>query len=163
MTKNKKPSKCKQQFSKDLIFTFRYVCLSCYINEAVPEETRQKIQDAVKQICNCIVIDKSYVEFKENKHEDVFMLENGWNELCDLVYKTNFGKKATKSQNNAMHESFSLMIMCYIYLFLENLSYDTDMVILEFDKNSKFMVEYSEDNIQEWKHYPGKWQTWYLK
>lgn len=22
------------------------------------------------------------------------------------------------------------------------------------------MIEYYKDTVQEWKHYPGKWQTW---
>lgn len=40
-----------------------------------------------------IVIDKSYVEFPENNHEKVFILETGWNEFCKLVYEIKFRKK----------------------------------------------------------------------
>ena len=160
MTRTAKPVKCKQSDNTDLIYTFKYVCMTCHINNDVPQDVQQKIHMAVKQICKEIWIDKSYVEFKENKHEDTFMLEEGWNELCNLVIQTNCGEKATKQQNAMMQEAFCLMIVCYVYLFLENLGYDADDIYLEINPESRFMVQYEEDKIKEWKYYPGKWQTW---
>lgn len=59
-----------------------------------------------------------------------------------------------------MQEAFTLMILCYVYLFLENLGYESNDIILELAPTGKFMVEYEVDNIKEWKRYPGKWQTW---
>lgn len=56
-----------------------------------------------------------------------------------------------------MQEAFTLMILCYVYLFLENLGYDNNDIVLELAPTGKFMVEYEIDNIKEWKHYPGKW------
>lgn len=153
-------TKLKQSDNVDLVFTFKYVCMACHVNDALPEEEQQQIKSAVKEICKEIWIDKSYVEFKENKHEDVFMLENGWNELCQLVIQTKCGKNATKQQNAIMQEAFSLMILCYVYLFLENLGHDTDDIVLELTPNGRYMVEYEVDKVQEWKYYPGKWQTW---
>lgn len=46
-----------------------------------------------------------------------------------------------------MQEAFNLMILCYAYLFLENLDYDTDDVVLEIAPNGKYMVEYEEDTV----------------
>ena len=155
-----KPVKLKQPDNVDLLFTFKYVCIACHVHDSVPEEEQEEIKNAVKHLSREMWIDKSYVEFKENKHEDTFMLEDGWNELCALVIQTKCGQNATKQQNAMMQESFNLMILCYAYLFLENLGYDTDDIVLEIAPNGKYMIEYEEDTIQEWKHYPGKWQTW---
>lgn len=55
------------------------------MHDSVPEEEQEEIKNAVKHLSREMWIDKSYVEFKENKHEDTFMLEAGWNELCALV------------------------------------------------------------------------------
>lgn len=159
MTKTKL-TKCRQSDNVDLIYTFKYICMDVHVNNSYSNEEQLEIKHKVKEICKEICIDKSYVEFSENKHEDVFMLEDGWNELCKLVLQTKCGKNATKQQNMIMQEAFTLMILCYVYLFLENLGYDNNDIILELAPTGKFMVEYEIDNIKEWKHYPGKWQTW---
>lgn len=158
-----KTSKSKQQQIiniPDLIFTFKNINVACYANGDIQETELNRIKQAVKSICKEICIDKSFVDFNSNKHRDVFMLEKRWNELCQLVIQTNNGKKATKQQKTAMEEAFCLMILCYIYLFLENLEYSTDQVILEIIITNGIHVKYEKDKIQEWKHYPGNWQLW---
>ena len=37
-------------------------------------------------LANEIIIDRSYVDFKENKHQDTFITSEGWTKLCRLVY-----------------------------------------------------------------------------
>lgn len=60
--------------------------MDVHVNSNVfSEDEALEIKQIVKEICKEMWIDKSYVEFSENKHEDVFMLEKGWNELCKLV------------------------------------------------------------------------------
>ena len=54
-----------------------------------------------------------------------------------------------------------MMILCYLYMFLEKMGYPSDGISLEVAYKSKFMIEYLEDTSKEWKTYPGKWQTWY--
>lgn len=143
----------------DLIFTFNYVCVDFSVNEDFySTEDCKKIKNILQIITEEIVIDKSYVEFSENKHEDVFMTEFGWNELCKLTIDTK--KNATKKQNITKLEAYMLMILSYIYLFFENLGYNTDEIYFEIAKDSRFMTTFCKDTIQEWKYYPGKWQTW---
>ena len=58
------------------------------------------------ELANKIYIDKTYVEFKENKHKDTFMYEDGWKQLCRLVLRTHFGNKATKEQDQQLREAY---------------------------------------------------------
>jgi len=39
------------------------------------------------------------------------------------------------------------MILCYVYLFLENLGHDTDDIVLELTPNGRYMVEYEVDKV----------------
>lgn len=158
MTKQKK-QKTNKYF--DLQFIFKYVFVECIIDdELYSKEEKQKIYDIIKLLSKEIVIDKSYVQFKDNKHEDVFILEEGWNSVCKLAIDTKYGKNATKSENLILMESYMLMILCYLYHCLEILGYSSDGIIIDFTNKSKFMVEIHKDTINEWKYYPGKWQTW---
>lgn len=86
------------------------------------------------------------------------MTEFGWNELCKLAIDTK--KSSTKKQNDTKNEAYCLMILSYIYLFFENLGYNTNELYFEIAKDSHFMTSYCKDTINEWKYYPGKWQTW---
>ena len=86
------------------------------------------------------------------------MTEFGWNELCKLVIDTK--KSSTKKQNDTKIEAYCLMILSYIYLFFENLGYNTNELYFEIAKDSHFMISDCKDTINEWKYYPGKWQTW---
>ena len=42
-----------------------------------------------------ICIDKTYVSFKGTKYRDTFIKEDGWNMLCDFVWKARKRKSAT--------------------------------------------------------------------
>jgi len=130
------------------------------INENFSEQQKNEVIDIINMLSNGFTIDKSYVKCKENKHDDVFMNESGWNELCDLVILTKLGKKSSVAQNAILQESFCAMILCYAYMILETFGYSSDDVILELSKNGKFMLQYEIDTCEEWKSYLGKWQQW---
>lgn len=149
----------KHQKYYDLIFTFEYICINFEVNEDVyDEDDKKEIKNILKCITKKIIIDKSYVEFKENKHCDTFITENGWNKLCKLVIDTK--KKCTKSQNEEKNAAYIMLFLSYIYLFFENLGYDTESLYFEPAGDTYFMVSFEKDTINEWKYYPGKWQTW---
>ena len=46
-----------------------------------------------------------------------------------------------------MQEAFNLMILCYVYLFLENLGYGSDDIVIELVPSGRYMVEYEEDKV----------------
>jgi hypothetical protein len=53
-----------------------------------------------------------------------------------------------------------MLFLSYIYLFFENLGYDTESLYFEPTGDTYFMVSFEKDTVNEWKYYPGKWQTW---
>ena len=52
---------------------------------------RCELTDMAEKIC----IDKTYVSFKGTKFRDTFIKEDGWNMLCDFVWKARKRKSAT--------------------------------------------------------------------
>ena len=50
------------------------------------DATRLEMTGLANDLANEIIIDKSYVDFKENKHQDTFITSEGWTKLCRLVY-----------------------------------------------------------------------------
>lgn len=159
-TPKAKTKRTKLTVGCDLQFTFKYVNINFKVDESYSVEECEKIKTILNTMSETIVIDKSYVEFKENKHNDTFMIEKGWNELCALVISTNFGKNATPPQAEALLQSYCMMLLCYAYQILQKFDYDVSTIYLYMPKDGKFMVEFEEDKIKEWKTYPGKWQTW---
>jgi len=105
-------------------------------------------------------IDRTYVEFDGTKFEKTFLLEEGWNALRDLVVDTDFGKKCTKRQSNMMDHAFRSMLPGYFEMIFEDLGWDVDNIEFEIVEDAPIDVEYVKDTAEDWKRYPGKWQTW---
>ena len=143
----------------DLTFTFKYVCVNFQVDPDVySKKDIKEIQKILQVLTKEITIDKSYVDFNLNKHDNVFLTLNGWNELCKLVIDTR--KKASKKQNDTKYEAYIMMILSYLYLAFEQYGYDTEALYFEIEEDSYFMSEYQKDETEAWKTYPGKWQTW---
>lgn len=143
----------------DLIFTFKFACIDFVVNEETySTDDCKQIRQILSTLTREITIDKSYVDFKDNRHDKVFMTEYGWNALCKLAIDTR--RKATQKQNDTKIESYSMIILSYLYQALEDFGYDTDEIYLEVAEDSYFMVEFEYDETSAWKSYPGKWQSW---
>ena len=50
-------------------------------------------------------------------------------------------------------------IVTYIFDCLRSFGYDIYEFGIKFEKLN-FIVEFYYDEVQEWKHYKGKWQNW---
>ena len=159
----------KQKKNKNipnLIFTFNYCDIEIIYNDEIYDlEQFNNIKFLINHMSKEIIIDKSYVEFKENKHEKVFIPEDGWNKLCELVYDQKFSKKIkNKNSKNTIDQElqliYKLLIKNYLYLVLDEFEYDINNIILLIKPNSYFIVKTEIDTIEAWKYYPGKWQTW---
>lgn len=160
-TKSKESDKSNATTS-DIQFTFTGVHdITAVLNPLMYTEADiPAVADIIEVIRKEIVIDKTYVEFDGNPFEKTFMKESGWNELCDLVRETDFGKNMTPDQQQILSEAYQSMIICYINQVLSDMGYDLDGIRLAPQPSFGFDVAYSIDDIQEWKHYPGRWQKW---
>ena len=127
------------------------------------EKEAEKIEDIVQRMSEKIYIDKSYVEFPENKHRDTFIELDGWDNLCGLLKKTKFGKLSTDSADELVAEAFRVIITAYMYSVLECLGYDIEGITVDFVHGYGIDVKFYKDMVQEWKSYPGPWQEWGLE
>ena len=145
----------------DLIFTFKYCCMDVVCDEDMyDKEQIKEIKRIVAHLSKEIMIDKSYVSYEGTKFEKTFIREEGWNELCKLVYKTRWGNRCTKTQNLVILEAYKAFIEYYLYQCLTDLGWDCDGINIDMAPDTKFMSEVEVDEIKAWEKYPGKWQTW---
>ena len=126
------------------------------------KESAEELQDAVTQLSEEIVIDKSYVDFPENKHQKTFISLEAWDSLCALALVEHYieNGKVSKSQKQLMRDSYQLMAVCYIEQCLEDLGYDVSGICLMLKDGSKYRYEIRVDTTHAWKDYKGPWQTW---
>jgi hypothetical protein len=80
------------------------------------------------EMANNIYVDKSYVQFKGNKHEDTFMLEEGWKQFCKLAIDTNFNKNWTIQKDRLLFETYQVLIVAYIEEILKKYGYDCEHI-----------------------------------
>ncbi len=151
-------------FDFDLMFEFSDVKFFVIANPDVYDDDEvAKIEEIVNVMSRKIYIDKSYVDFPENKHNDTFLELEGWENVCKLVKRTKYGKISTEAADSLLHEAFKLMALGYMYDTLEKFGYDIEYITLDLLSRSGIMVRFYKDSIQEWKHYPGPWQDWGLE
>lgn len=123
------------------------------------EDEKKEILNFIESLSNTIPIDRSYVESNMNKRTSVFMLEDGWNSLRDMLIDTEYGKYLHPKNHEILVESFSIMAKCYLY---ECLSLKTEHIshINISIKTDPFDVIICKDKSNDWKNYKGKWQDW---
>lgn len=146
----------------ELSFAFKNCNLIAFFEENyVPEEDQCIIKNKLQKIKN-IYVDKSYVDCEGNKHTDAFLTEDGWNQLKDMLLKSNYGVNLSKNDSEGLVEIYIAIIKAYVYEELsKTYSIDTlQHVQIAVKDKSKILVEVSQDFSNEWKNYPGKWQTW---
>lgn len=152
-----KPAKWDGEF----VYAFKYVCVDCSLNPEVYDDgDRKKAFEILKELSGEIWIDKTYVDFKGTRFEKTFLQEDGWNALKNLVVDTKFGKKCTKAQRAMMDKAYRQMIPGYLEMVFRDIGWDVDNMAFEVADRTGFQVEYHKDVAEEWKRYPGKWQTW---
>lgn len=149
--KNRKP-----ESPDDLKFTFSKSQIKVTFNSGYfSKEEETDIRNIVSTMSKTICVDKSYVDFKENKHTDVFIQEEGWKFLCDLMISTKFMSRLSIDEENTLFEIFELIVICYLYQCIEYFDYDVSNIHLELARNSRIMTEVEYDYSQSWKTYPG--------
>ena len=129
-------------------------------DEYFDEDEKKQLLDFISNMSKNIYIDKSYVECNGNKHTDVFMLEDGWNALCDLVIDSRYCKYLHHISQSSLIEAFCTMARCYMYELLCKITDKTCHIAITVKDDCDFDVIVYKDDSKEWKKYPGKWQDW---
>lgn len=106
----------------DLVFVFSGFGLEMeFLNQDETfneDEARAALTSMAEKIC----IDKTYVAFKGTKFKNVFIREDGWNQLCDLIWKTK--KRRTALDHLVLRKAFEQMITAYMEHAAYLLGYD---------------------------------------
>ena len=118
-----------------------------------------KINYAVQVLSRDICLDKSYVIFPENKHSKRYIKEKDWNNAVEIIKRSDFCRKLTYSDQMKIQKFYMDFIVTYIFDCLRSFGYDIYEFGIKFEKLN-FIVEFYYDEVQEWKHYKGKWQNW---
>ena len=79
-----------------------------------------------------------------------------------MLLKSNYGVNLSKNDSEGLVEIYIAIIKAYVYEELsKTYSMDTlQHVQIAVKDKSKILVEVRQDFSNEWKNYPGKWQTW---
>lgn len=147
----------------DLMFEFRNIKVFVIANPEMYDDTDiSKLEEIVKIMSRKIFIDKSYVDFPENKHRDTFLELEEWENVCKLIKRTKYGKITTDATDSLLHDAFKTIALAYLYDVLEKFGYDIENITLDVLNDTGIAVRFYKDTIQEWKYYPGPWQDWGL-
>ena len=147
----------------DLIFVFEGMDIRCVCDPDVYSyDEAAKLQEIVTSLSREIAIDKSYVDFPENKSQKTFIHQEAWDSVCALALVEHYVKtpKLSKSQKALLQDSYQLMAICYVEQCLDDLGYDTAAMCLTLSEGSKYKYEIRIDTAHAWKDYIGPWQTW---
>lgn len=160
IVRNRRVRRGNPDTPKDLIITFKEVCLDVSTDDTYSEEDVARIKEILDTAVKNVYIDRSYVSFEGNKHQDTYILEKGWIDLCKTIIESNFCRLLNKAERELMNEAFRMLIVGYAYTVLSKFGYETEGMAFNFIEDSSFIAEYEYDRIQEWKYYPGPWQDW---
>lgn len=73
---------------------------------------------------------------------------------------THYGLTASRQQRLALDDAYRGMAAEYARQIFSDLGWDVGRMEFFVDPDEEFQVEYWPDTAEEWKRYPGKWQTW---
>lgn len=150
-----------KKWNGEIVYVFKDVHADFDMNPNVyGEKDAKKIMEILDSLTKEIWIDKTYVDFKGTKFEKTFMYKEGWDALRELVLDTDYGKRCTKYQRETIDGAYKEMLIEYIRMVFDDIGWNVENLAFFIDDKTPFKVEYYPDVAEEWKRYPGKWQTW---
>ena len=154
-TRWRKPKKWDGEFE----FEFSNVQFACSLSPVMYESEDAADAMAVLDALGDegFSVDKTFVRFKGTRFEKTFMREDGWNALRELVSETR--ENRTPAREVIYDMAFRKIMVGYAYMMFQEMGWDTSGIELSV-KSGDYDVECRPDTYEEWKRYPGKWQTW---
>ena len=131
-----------------------------FLEGSFTDDEKKDILDFIDGMSRAIYIDKSYVDCKENKRKDTFMLESGWNSLREVILDTRFCKYTYGMTEEVLVDAFTTMGRCYMYDCLSKKTDKFTQVNIEVKEDCEFEVVICKDVAHDYKNYLGKWQDW---
>ena len=131
-----------------------------FSDDSFTKEEENDIIKFVNGMSKRICIDRSYVECKENKRKNVFMLEKGWNSLSEIILDTKYCQLLNDQCAAIILDAFITMIRCYMYDCLAMKTNKFEDIQLTIDNTCIFDVITCKDSSNDYKNYPGQWQSW---
>ena len=120
----------------DLVFIFSGFGLGIEFFNQDKDFDEDTARQALEHMAEKIYIDKTYVAFKGTKFKNVFIREEGWDQLRDFVWKAR--KRRSATDHLILRKAFESMIVAYMEHVAGLLGYVA----------------------KEWQTYPGRWQDW---
>ena len=142
----------------DLVFVFSGFNLNMNFFGQDDDFDEDFARRALLSMSEKICIDKTYVAFRGTKFKNVFVWEEGWNRLCEFVWKAK--KRRSAADHIVLRQTFEAMIIAYMEHVAEILGYDQDKIEFWVDPDSDISLRLVKDVAKEWITYPGQWQDW---
>ena len=158
--KEKRGKARKNGWDGELVYVFLNAPVKCrFDRKSFSDEQAERALAEAESLSRKIWIDKTYVDFAGTKFEKTFLSEEGWNALRNLIKDTDYGNTADSAQRLALENCFRGMAVEYVRQAMQELGWDVDAMEI-YAEDDDFDVEYYPDVAEEWRRYPGKWQTW---
>lgn len=144
---------------KDLVLVFKGINVNVDCNPAeFTEDECKNINQIVNLMSQSIMIDYSYVDYKQTKYNKTFIIEDGWNKLCKSLCITDFSRSCSARDKMMLNEAYSALVIQYLYQCLEDYGYEIENICLEVPEKQQFSVEFQQMHVHD--NYPGRWQSW---
>jgi hypothetical protein len=126
-----------------------------FLSNLFNKNEQTELKHFINYISQSISIDKSYVMSNDNKYENVFLIEDGWNYLNEILLLSTFGSKLHQKDHHVLVKLFLSMAECYVFntlLTYYDYTYINITDHIELIPNGKHItIDVSRDSAQEWK------------
>lgn len=159
--KSQKKTSKKEKPRIDLVFHFLDPKVEVELEDGwFDEESEKEFLDLIDDLKKSIWIDKTYVDFEESKYSDVFLTEDGWKYLCELIVISGFCKFLPSDAQEQITETYQIMVVCYLYIEIVKRGWDQEHIKITPNKEDEIEVEIYIDETpnDSWKEYKGTWQ-----
>ena len=118
----------------DLVFIFSGFGLGIEFFNQDKDFDENTARRALERMAEKIYIDKTYVAFKGTKFKNVFIREEGWDQLRDFVWKVR--KRRSATDHLVLRKAFESMIVAYMEHVAGLLGYDPQKIEFWVDPDS---------------------------
>lgn len=147
----------KDTFDLSFVITGAQVTLD-FEDGCFSDDEQEMLQSTAQELARHVIIDKSNVELKDNKSSHKFLLEDGWNFLCDVLVDTQYGKYMAAENQKFLAQSAEIMVCCYVMNALEMMTDKVEHLALSVDPDSVLEILVCKDTSDEWRAFKGSWK-----